>query len=89
MTFFKRLLEWGFKGNTWVWFHILAGGVGAKVLNVWMTDVNFVMLGAMVWELIEVTFSSPIKVYGSIARWGYDSLGDVLGAVLAAIIVVV
>jgi hypothetical protein len=91
MTFFKRLLEWGFKGNTWVWFHILAGAVGAKVANVWLNGwwaVLIVLLGAIVWEIYEYNICDIEKVYGSRIRWFYDSLGDVLGAVVAALIVV-
>jgi hypothetical protein len=91
MTFFKRLLEWGFKGNTWVWFHILAGAVGAKVLNVWLSDaavVYGILVSAIAWEVFEFKSDNISKIYGSTERWFYDSLGDVLGAVVAALIVV-
>ena len=91
MTFLKHLLEWGFCGNRWVWFHILAGAVGAKVLNLWLSGVTviyWIFICAVAWEAVEYISDDIFRVYGSRARWGYDSLGDVLGAVFAAIVVV-
>jgi len=91
--FLINLLKHGFCGNTWVWFHILAGGAGAKVL---MTLFRFkpihaflIVLGcAAIWEICEVGIDNVKKVYGSLTVWAYDSFGDILGAAIAAAIVV-
>lgn len=92
--FFSRLLTWGFCSNYWVWFHILAGAVGSKFLRAVlrrpaMESVLVIAGLAVAWEICEALLENPKIVYGSIARFIYDSAGDVLGAVAAAIIVAV
>jgi len=93
MSFFKKLLDWGFFGNTWCWFHQLGGAVGARVGLVFFSPLE-VLVGmfvlVMAWETIEVIYEGIdglIKIYGSLERWFYDSLGDVLGAMIMVILI--
>ena len=92
----KKLLDWGFNGNVWVWFHILAGGIGAKLALFWFNKVEaclVILFLALGWEVIEYFIdggkAGMIKIYGSLERWVYDCLGDVIGAVIISIVVVV
>ncbi|MBN2200459.1 hypothetical protein JW777_00725 [bacterium] len=88
-----RLVTWSFCLNRWVWFHILLAAMGARfflsVIHMPRVLVFEVVVGiAIVWEMIEVAIDDVKAVYGSRARWVYDSIGDVLGAAAAALIVV-
>lgn len=92
--FFIRLLTWGFCTNYWVWFHILAGAAGSKFLRAVLhrpaAESVLVIAGLAVgWEICEAALEHPKVVYGSITRFMYDSAGDVIGAVAAALIVAV
>ena len=85
----KKLLYWGFNGNSWAWFHILAGGLLAKFFGFWV-----VVILAFGWELVEFFLESGgsldkcKKTYGSVERWVYDCVGDIIGAIVCAAIVV-
>ena len=89
-----KILKWMFMKNTWLWFHILAGGIGAKIglaLNLFPQNiVVLVFCIATAWELIEwiVQNDQMEKIYGSYSRAMFDSFGDILGAVLMAAVVV-
>jgi hypothetical protein len=90
----EKLFMWGFMQNAWAWFHILFGGLGARLFSYFMDDTNALLLlfaVAVLWEVIEFLAGGGkqgmIDVYGTLERWFYDSLGDVIGAVLMAIIV--
>lgn len=98
MKWYEKLLRWGFCTNYWVWFHILVGGLIANVCSIWLPgwlSALVVFIAALVWEGVEFYFESDMtveeirKTYGSVERWIYDSIGDVLGAVACGIIVVV
>ena len=89
MNVLQKLLYWGFNGNSWCWFHILAGGLIAKFCGFWT-----VVVLAFGWEIIEFFLESGgslencKKTYGSVERWVYDSIGDIIGAIICAAIVV-
>lgn len=90
--FFHRLKTWGFCENYWVWFHILAGAAGAKLIHGVLRrpfgETVAVVVGvAVAWEICEALLESPKIVYGSFTRFLYDSTGDIIGAALAACIV--
>ena len=83
-----------FNRNQWLWFHIFAGGIAAKILS-YLQIVNaieiiaFIFVAAVTWEFIEF-FTSPIVfIYGSYKRFVQDSLGDIIGAVFCAILVLI
>ena len=77
-------------GNVWLWFHILGAGVLAKIGIIFfpaLTTVLIIFAIAIIWEIIEL-YVQGTKVYGNTKIWLADSLGDVLGAVLMALVVV-
>jgi len=78
-------------GNRWLWFHILAGGFVAKVIYLIPVDWNpvvFVACLAVAWEIFEL-YKDGYKGYSGGAKgWFADTLGDILGAVLMAWVVV-
>ena len=81
--------------NVWAFFHIFFGGLGAKLFNIyldkWETMI-LVFIITILWEVYEFIKhggkAGMIKIYGSLIRWFYDSLGDVVGANLMALVVV-
>jgi len=91
----NKLLNWGFNGNTWGWFHCLAGGALAKIFvcrgETPYKAVIAVALIAVLWEVIEYfaeTGAKPADVYGSAERFYYDAAGDIILAVACAMLVV-
>ncbi len=95
MTFLRKFLEWGLNGNVWIWFHMLFGGIGARLFMEYMDSLSaflLVVILTIAWEGFEFLFDGGkvgmIKIYGSLERWFYDSLGDVSGAILMAWIVI-
>jgi len=97
MNFLSKLLKWGFQQNTWIFFHIYAGAIGAKIGEyIGFSDLKtlaIIFICAFGWEVVEFFWDGGVKgminIYGSLERWAYDSLGDVAGAMLSAIIVVI
>jgi len=94
MKWYEKLLRWGFCSNYWIWFHILAAGIFAKIINIWLCNLSTIFLifvGAVSWEVIEYIKDGDqiINIYGSIERWIYDCFGDIIGAVVCAVIVVI
>jgi len=76
--------------NVYLWFHILAGGFGARVLSLFLKAKTafYTVLGiAVSWEIIEIFIDGTSRTYGTVFRWAMDSTGDILGAVVMAAIV--
>ena len=87
IEFFKEMTV----KNCWLWFHILGGGILAKIFEAYINypTVLLVLYTAFAWEIFELFYDdNPKKTYGSIKNWIADSTGDILGAVLMAWIVV-
>jgi hypothetical protein len=82
-----------FLKNQWLWFHILAGGMLVKLfLKLGFTDqFSFLLVVAiaLLWEIYEYVSSDLIAVYGSKKAFLLDALGDIIGAVAMAVIVVI
>ena len=83
-------------GNVWAWFHILGGAVGAKIFLLYLDKWNALLLVfaiTILWEVFEFIKdggkAGMIRIYGSLERWFYDSLGDVIGANFVAWVVVI
>jgi hypothetical protein len=98
MSFWRdwKFFKWGFFENTWAWFHIMFGGIGAKIALLYLDQWNALLVIAVltiVWEIFEFIVDGGvdgmIDIYGSLERWAYDSAGDILGANLMAIIVII
>jgi len=90
-----KFFKWGFNQNWAIWFHMGAGAVGAKIAMNYFSNWNSLLvisLLAVLWELVEFEcdggINGMIKIYGSLERWFYDSLGDIIGAMLMAYVVV-
>ena len=87
------LVKYGFCQNSWVWFHILGGGVLARILSIWLpSDLSLIIVigVALLWEGIEFVFETkgdPTTVYGSWGRWMWDSLGDIMGTIICALLI--
>jgi len=48
-----------------------------------------ILYTAFAWEIFELFYDgNPKKIYGSIKNWIADSLGDIIGAVLMAWVVI-
>ncbi len=92
---FRKLIDWGFMHNVWAWFHIMAGGFFARIVLIgfdkWQT-LFIIFMAAVLWEVFEFFYDGMTKgmidIYGSLERWAYDCAGDVLGALIMALIVV-
>lgn len=90
MSFFKN----GFLRNQWLFAHVMAGGIFAKVapsLSEGMepsTVIGFVLLGSIIWEIIEGMATDIDHKYGDRKLFFLDAFGDVIGAVIMAAIVV-
>jgi hypothetical protein len=87
-----KFLNWALLGNTWSWFHALAGGVmwliGTKLLRLSAVTTWLSILGiALAWEIGEYLTQDVVTVYGSRERFLYDSAGDVLLALAVATLV--
>lgn len=96
VLYHNRFIEFGFMMNDGIWMHMIGGGILAKVFNVYflpLTSILLVLGVAILWEFIEAYIETPnksqiIKIYGSIERYVYDSMGDILGAVIISILIV-
>ena len=79
--------------NKWLWFHILAGGILAKLALAFFKNgqiaMEIVLLSAILWEIFEYFKDNVGKIYGSKKHFFLDSLGDIAGAVIMAIIIVI
>jgi len=88
--------------NRHLWFHMLGGGLIAKVLPFIETTtfgsyMAVVGILAIVWEIVEFTYIQVLKkkldvIYGNveigaIRHFLFDGLGDFLGALVMAAIV--
>jgi hypothetical protein len=80
-----------FNKNVWLWFHILFGGIGAKVFSFFLQPnqaVGLVFLVAVLWEVFEYTKDDVEKIYGSKKAFFVDAIQDIAGALIMAIVVV-
>lgn len=88
----SKLIDMGFCRNRWVWFHILAGLFLFKALVTcgvaMITAAIIVSVVAILWEVVEFfvenggKWDNVIQNYGSVEKWKWDTIGDVLGVIL-------
>lgn len=89
ITWFRK----AFLGNIWLWFHILAAGISAKVGLMFLSQIQtfyYLAIAMLLWELgelltIMITKNNP---YGSLRYFLYDASGDVLGTMAITIIII-
>jgi len=88
----NKLFRYAIYDNKWLWFHILAGGVLAKLVMLFncgqQLAVIIVLLLAVGWEILEYISNDVGQIYGSKERFFLDAFGDIFGAFLSAILVV-
>ncbi len=85
-------LQYAFIQNKWLWFHILAGGILAKIFLNWVDSYSTVILigvVALAWEVREFVTKDVEEIYESKKRFFMDAAGDIIGAVVMALIVIV
>lgn len=86
IEFLKEMTQ----GNWFLWFHMLAGGALAIGLRYIMSNKRQIILMvfaiAVLWEILEV-YIWGWAVYGNDLNAFADALGDVLGAVIIAMMV--
>lgn len=78
--------------NDGIWIHMIGGGVLGKIIHRYLPakyTILVVLAIAITWEFIELYLETPNKaailtIYGSVERYIYDSIGDILGAVIIA-----
>lgn len=85
-----EIINFLFVKNVYLWFHILMGGVGARIINHWKSKIDTLLIVFFIsfaWEIYEMFVEGTSKVYGTTFRWALDSIGDIIGAVFMAFIV--
>jgi len=98
MKWYNKLWRWGLMGgNYYGTFHAFAGLAIAKVANIWLAgwlSVLIVLVGAIIWERIEFKIECKgdwkivERTYGTVEKYWYDTVGDILLALIFAAIVV-
>jgi hypothetical protein len=88
-------IHYGFALNEGIWIHLIGSAILAKIIRIkfsyWIT-VIFVVLIAIAWEALEIyietpTMESVLAIYGTFDRYLYDTAGDIVGALVMALIV--
>jgi nitrogen fixation-related uncharacterized protein len=78
--------------NRWLFVHMLGGVIAGKVaLMIHMPAliaIGVVLLVALLWEVYEWRIEDQEAIYGSKLNASFDALGDILGAVICCIVVV-
>ncbi len=80
-----------FIDNKWLWFHMLGGGIIARILLGLTTPVTaliVVLLIAIAWEVLEFVTRNVEDIYGSKSRFFMDAAGDISGAAVMAALVI-
>lgn len=96
----KQLWDFAVTKNVWFWFHFASGGVMYAIGRLLLMRKSprarillYVGLIALGWEVGEyawetyVNHRTMVEIYGSTAQWLGDSLGDVVGALVCALLV--
>jgi len=91
----KDFIEFAIPQNRWFAVHIIGGGVIAKLFKAHHETFLFTLVCvvalAFLWELYELYTlrGDRLKaVYGSEKRWFWDSIGDIAGAIVGALLVI-
>ena len=74
---------------------MFGGGFIARILKQFITKTQAVLVvltTTIVWEIYEFFADGGIEgmvvIYGSLERYGYDTLGDIIGAMCIALMVI-
>lgn len=99
MSYLIEFFKHNYRNNWGLWFHLLVSIIAAKFALYLQfpitTIIVLVLIIAIWWELTEVIFECHMKTeliiqnYGSIREWLYDSIGDILIALIGCLIIVI
>ena len=85
-------VRWAIFDNKWLWFHMLAGAVAARLATSagFEAPSNLLWVGGLgfLWEVAEYFLVDIEKEYGSKKRFFADAVGDFAGAFLTALLVI-
>lgn len=90
-----EFVQYGLCSNHWIWIHILGCATIARISSVWLSSwasLGIVAAAAILVELIEYKLETPTrkdmrKLYGTVNIYKYDTAGDILAGLAAAILV--
>lgn len=88
------LINYGFGQNEGIWIHIIGAAILAKLFSKKLSyagTIAAIFLVAVLWEAVEIYIETPnmaavVSIYGTYARYLYDTAGDIIGAVLISAI---
>lgn len=88
------LINYGFGQNEGIWIHVIGSAILAKIIRIrfsYIATIVIVFFIAVLWEVIEIYIETPtmtamLSIYGTYARYLYDTAGDIIGAFVIAII---
>ncbi len=92
----SKFIRYGFLMNEGIWAHMIGAGIIANIIQRYISasiTVLIVFCIAVLWECIEAYLETPNKteilhVYKSKEQYIYDSIADIIGAVIIAVLVV-
>lgn len=87
-------INYGFGQNEGIWIHMTGAAILAKIIRIkfsYIATIFLVLLIAIIWEAVEIYIETPnmsaiLSIYGAMARYMYDTAGDIIGAVLITVI---
>ncbi|MFA4990572.1 MAG: hypothetical protein WC579_01510 [Candidatus Paceibacterota bacterium] len=87
----KEFFNYGIMENLWLWFHMLVGGLFAlfceKIGISFYPIIIIVLFMSILWEIFEYITDDVEKIYGSLKRFIYDAIGDIIGSLIIALLV--
>jgi len=86
-----KFFQYAILENRFLWAHILFGMLSGKVLPLYMkpqTALLLILILSVAWEVLESFRPDLNDIYGSFNRFFLDAFGDVMGAFVAAVIVI-
>ena len=88
----SKLIDMGFCRNNWLWFHLFSALILFKALiamgAAMITTAIIISVIAILWEIVEFfvenggKWENVIQNYGSLEKWKWDTIGDVLGVII-------
>lgn len=87
----KKFLNKAFLENKWLWVHIFAGAIGAKIIIIlfdgyWVVET--ILFLSIAWEILEFFAVNIDDIYGSFKYFVYDAIGDIVGAAAITLVVI-
>ena len=98
MQHLVSFLKYNYRNNWGLWFHMFIGMIWAKT-GIFLEFSNpeimaITIWSTLAWEAIEWVYEdhankkNVIANYGSLSNYWYDTIADILGAIICAVIVI-